>query len=146
MVSTKLVIYCLLVSGAFLLLVSLLLQKIEKLFFGKDKRFELSKKIPEQMIEKMDVAWFVTNYLMEFLFFVVIPSLSYSFFYVIFPLSGLRAAAIIVLTGLIMGALPLVMSLIVRIKFPMHYLLYLLLSYMIKFGGSLAIIGYLYTL
>lgn len=146
MVSTKLVIYCLLVSGIYLLLVSFLLQKIEQLFFGKGKLFELSKEIPEQMIEKMDFPWFITNFLMEFLFFAVIPSLSYSFFYVIFPLSGIRAAAIIVLTGLIMGALPLVMSLVVRIKFPMHYLLYLLLSYTIKFGGSLAIIGYLYTI
>ena len=83
---------------------------------------------------------------MEFLFFVTIPTVSYSFFYLIVPFSGIKAGMAATLFAFTLGAVPLVMSLSVRLKLPMQYLLFLLLSYLVKLGGSLAIIAYLYTL
>ena len=53
------------------------------------------------------------------------------------------ASALYVFT---LGAAPVLMGLSVRVKMPMSFLLFLLLAYLVKVGGTLAIIGYLYSL
>ena len=99
-----------------------------------------------EMLEKQDAGWFISNYIMEFLFYVAIPALSYAYFYIILPFEGARTGVIIALVALVFGALPTITGIIVRIKFSMPYIVFLLFSFLIKISGSLIIIGYLYSL
>ena len=139
MIQTKLLLYCFIGGGVTLFLLSLLLEFISK-------KLKLLDGIPNEMLEESSSAWFTLNYLMEFLFYVVIPSVGYSFFYLMFPFEGLRVGLAATLFALIMGAVPLVMVLSVRVKLPMAYLTFLLLSYFFKLASSMIVIGYLYSL
>jgi len=139
MISNTLVLYCFLAAGIYLLVISLLLEYTGKLL-------KITKDVPPMILEESGVGWFTMYFIMEFLFYVVIPTLGYSFLYVILPFEGIKAAMAAVLFALTLGAVPVVMGLSVRLKLPMVYLLFFLLSYFIKIGGSLIIIGYLYNL
>lgn len=139
MISNSLVLYCFLAAGIYLLLISFLLESTGKLL-------KVAKDVPSVILEESGLAWFTIYYIMEFLFYVVIPTLGYSFLYVILPFEGIKAAMAAVLFALTLGAVPVIMGLSVRLKLPMVYLLYFLLSYFVKIGGSLVIIAYLYNL
>lgn len=139
MINTTLLLYCFTGGGIALLLVSFIMEFISS-------KLKLLDGIPKEMLEESTTAWFTLNYLMEFLFYVVIPSVGYSFFYLMLPFEGLRVGLAASLFALIMGAVPLVMILSVRIKLPMAYLTFLLLSYFIKLIASMTVIGYLYSL
>jgi len=139
MISVKLMVYCMLAAGGYLLLFSLLYEKVGNIL-------GLTRGIPEQLLESTDLGWFVVNFIMELLFFVAIPALTYSFLYLILPLDGLRAGLAIALVAFVLGATPILMGLSLRIKISMPYLLYYLLGFLLKLGGSLVIIGYLYRL
>lgn len=137
--SYKLLVYCLVGSGFYLLITSGILWFLEiKIKFWRG--------MPEELLEDTGGAWFVINYIMEMLFYVIIPTIAYAFFYLVIPLGGVRAGIAVALIAFTLGAVPILMSLSVRVKLPMSYLLFMLLAYMIKLGGSLAIIGYLYAL
>ena len=138
-ISFELMLYCLVAGGVFLLLISFLLEAI-----GKGLR--ISRGIPSELIESTGWMWLAINYAMEFLFFVFIPTLAYSFLYLILPLSGIRAGMAGALFAFTLGALPALMGLTLRLKLSMPYLLYFLLGLLLKLGGALIIIGYLYTL
>jgi hypothetical protein len=72
--------------------------------------------------------------------------MAYSFFYFLIPLSGVRAGMAAALMAFGLGAVPTVMSISLRLRLPAPYLLYILLSVLIKLAGSLTIIAYLYSL
>lgn len=131
--------YCLFFGGIYLLLVNILWEFLSR-------KLNLHRGIPDEMIEKMGVGWLVTNYIMEFLFYVAIPAIGYSFFYLILPFEGIRAGLAAGLFALIMGAVPIVMVISVRLKLPLTYLTFTLFGYYVKLTGSLAIIGYLYIM
>lgn len=139
MINTTLLLYCFAGGGIALLLLSLLMEFISS-------KLKLLNGIPKEMLEESTPSWFILNYLMEFLFYVVIPSVGYSFFYLMLPFEGLRVGLAAALFALIMGAVPLVMVLSVRVKLPMAYLTFLLLSYFFKLIASMTVIGYLYSL
>ncbi|MFQ6007557.1 MAG: hypothetical protein ACE5K8_01265 [Candidatus Zixiibacteriota bacterium] len=139
MISVELVLYCLVVAGLYLLVLSALLE-----FIGK--KLGIPRGIPTELLEPIGVSWFLLSYVMELLFFVIIPTFAYSFFYVIVPLSGIRAGMAGALSAFTLGAVPALMGLSVRIKLSMLYLLYFLLGLLLKMGGTLTIIGYLYSL
>jgi len=139
MISMELLIYCF-VSGAVYLLA------VNGLFIYLENKIGVVDSIPESLREETGPGWFVTNYIMELLFFVAIPSMGYSFLYVILPLSGIRAGMAVGLVALTLGAVPLLMGLTVRLKLPMQYVLFSLLGYFVKLAGCLVIIGYLYAL
>ncbi|KAA3631240.1 MAG: hypothetical protein DWP97_13620 [Calditrichaeota bacterium] len=139
MINTKLLLYCFIAGGSYLFIISLIVEWVSM-------KLKLERGIPEQLLEKNTAAWFTLNYLMELLFFIVIPSVGYSFFYLVLPFEGMRAGLAASVFALIMGAVPIVMIFSVRVKFPMAYLTFLLLSYFLKLAGAMAIIGYLYTL
>ena len=139
MVSLKLMVYCLVSSGLYLLVVSILLDWFER-------RSGVAGSVPPELLERTGGAWFTVNFLMEMLFYVVIPTITYAFFYLVIPLSGVKAGMAAALVALALGGVPIIMTLSVRVKLSMRYLLFLLLSYLIKISGSLAIIGYLYSL
>lgn len=139
MISRELLIWCLGCGSAYLLGLSLLLDLAEK-------RLRLTEGIPAELVEGAGCAFFGMNFVMEALFYVAIPSTAYAFFYQLLPISGVRAGLAGALFAFVLGAAPLAMRLSVRLKLPMPYILFLLVSHLLKLGGSLAIIGYLYSL
>lgn len=139
MMSLSLLLYCLVCAGAYLLVLSLLLDFIEH-------KMKLSQGIPEPMIEPAGLGVSLVNFMMEFLFFVAIPTVVYSFFYFLIPLSGVKAGMAAALFAFVLGAAPAIMGLSVRVKLPMPYLSFMMLSLLLKLGGSLIIIAYLYNL
>jgi len=139
MISYKLMFYCFVVSGLYLLVISALLSLLEV-------KLKLAKGIPDDMLEKSNLAWFMMNFVMEMLFYVIIPTIVYGFFYVVIPLAGVKAGLAAALLAFLLGATPMLMGLSVKVKLPMPYVLYNLLSHFIKLAGSMALIGYLYSL
>jgi hypothetical protein len=126
-------------AGGYLLIVSLILDLTER-------GLNLTRGMPQELLESTGISWTLTNFVIELLFYVIIPTLGYSFFYLVIPLSGVRAGLGGALFAFLLGAAPTIMALSVRIKLPVPYLLFLLLAFLIKLGGCLAIVGYLYTL
>lgn len=139
MVSFELLMYCAVIGGIYLLVISLLFDFLER-------RLKLTAGIPKEMLEEEGCLWSAMNFFMEVLFYVIIPSVAYSFFYLILPLSGAKAGLGSALFAFILGAAPVGMRLSVRVKLPMSYILFVMLSHIVKLGGSLAIIAHLYTL
>ena len=139
MISTGLLVYCLIGGAGYLLIVELLMEYV-------GRRLRIVRGIPEELVEKSDWFGFITNLALEFLFFVLIPTMAYAFFFALIPLTGVRAGLAAALFAFTLGAAPTLIGLGMRIRLPMTYLLYLLLSLLIKLGGCLAIIGYLYAL
>jgi len=139
MISTKLLIYCMLTGAVYLFLISLLLE-----FFGK--RINAFRGIPREFAESGGSFWFTMNLTMELLLYVVIPSIAYSYFYILLPLSGIRTAVAGALFAFTLGAVPALMSLLNRTRLPVLMFAYLLLTMLLKLTGSLLIIGYLYQL
>ena len=139
MISYNLMFYCFAVSGVYLLVVSIVLGLVEV-------SLKLNRGLPKEMVEDSNLGWFIMNFVMEFLFYVVIPTLIFSFFYVVIPLSGIRAGLAAAVLAFLLGSTPVLMGLSVKIKLPMPLVLFGLLSHLIKLGGSMALIGYLYSI
>ncbi|MDF1543939.1 MAG: hypothetical protein P1R58_02415 [bacterium] len=137
--SIPLMIYCLVVAGVYLLLTSAILQWIEK-------KLKLAEPLPPELREETGFGWFMTNYIMEFLFYVTIPTMAYGFLYVVLPLEGIRAGIAATLVAFTLGAVPFTMGITLRVKLPVPLVMFSLLSLLIKLGGALALIGYLYAL
>ena len=138
MVPVRLLVLCLVSAGAYLAVVSVLLGWVER-------ALRLREMIPPALREETGVVWSMMNLLMEGLFFVVIPSLAFAFFYVVLPVTGVRAGLAAAVFAFTIGAAPALMGLAVRVRLPMTLVLFSLLSLFVKLGGSLAIIGYLYS-
>lgn len=139
MFSVKLIVYCILTAGLYLLAISFLLDFVER-------KLRLTRNIPEELVEPPALSWTLINFVMESLFFVVIPTLVYSYFYFVIPFIGVRAGLAAALFAFVIGIAPAIMGLSVRVKLPMPYLLFFLFSLLVKMSGSLALIGYLYSL
>lgn len=139
MISVELMLYCIIVGGVYLLALTAVLELI-------GRKLNISRGIPAELLEPAGWGWLALTYVMEFLFFVFIPTLAYSFLYLIVPLSGVRAGMAGALFAFTLGTVPALMGLSVRIKFSMLYLLYFLLGLLLKLAGALTIIGYLYSL
>ena len=139
MVSWKLIVYCIAAAGVWLFVASLLLDLIAR-------ALRLASSVPADLVEKTSPALTLANFVMELIFYVGIPTMAYSFFYFLIPLSGVRAGMAAALMAFGLGAVPTVMSISLRLRLPAPYLLYVLLSVLIKLGGSLSIIAYLYSL
>lgn len=139
MINKTLLFYALLSAGGYLLIISLLLEFVSK-------KLSLDKGLADELKEETGIGWFVMNFIMELLFYVAVPTIAYSFLYIILPFEGIKAGMATALLALVIGATPIVMGLSVRIKLPLPFLTFFLLSYFIKLAGSLVIIGYLYTL
>lgn len=139
MISTPLILWCILLSGIYLLVVSFVGEFIARLL-------KLDQEMPRQLMEETGLGFYSMNFVMETLFFVVIPTVGYSFFYLILPLSGVRIGMAAALLAFTLGAMPITVGLSVRLKLSMPWLLFQLFMLLVKLGGSLTIIGYLYSL
>jgi hypothetical protein len=139
MVSINLLMWCIGVGCVYLLLMSLLTDWLEK-------KLKVTHGIPQELIESGGCVFFIMNFVMETLFYIVIPAIGYGFFYMVLPFTGTRAGFAAALFAFVLGAAPLAMRLSVRLKLPMPYVLFLLSTHLLKLAGALAIIGYLYAL
>jgi hypothetical protein len=139
MISATLMLACVAAAGVYLLAVSIILQRIES-------SLGLAKGIPTELLETTGWVWTGFTFVMELMFYVVIPTLAYSFFYVVMPFSGVRAGIAAGLFAFVMGATPALMGLSVRVRLPMPYLLFLLLSVLLKVCGCMLLIAWLYAL
>lgn len=139
MISFDLLLYCFVAAGVYLLVVSLIHE-------WTGQRVKIDRYVPEVLREKMNLSWYLMNYLMDFLFFVAIPTFAFSFFQMVFPLSGTRIGVMVALLSFTLGMVPAFMGLSVRVKLPLPFLLYLLSGLFFKLSGAVIIIGYLYSL
>lgn len=138
-ISFKLLLYCLLFAGAYLLLIDLLWSKLEQYL-------PMPGSFPKDLIEPRDIGWFLSAFIIEFLFFVLMPAVVYGWFYTVIPFSGIKGGISVGLYLIFFGILPMVLLLLFRIKIPLVFMLYQLLGFLIKLIGAMAIIGYLYSL
>lgn len=139
MLSIRFILYCFLASGVYLLVMSLILEWIER-------ALKLRAGIPENMCERTGFGGVFSNFVLEAVFYVAIPTLVYSFFYFMIPFSGFRAGMAGTLFAFVLGTAPTVIGLSMRVKLPLPYLLFMMLSVLLKLGGSMMIIAYLYSL
>jgi hypothetical protein len=139
MISMELIAYCLVCGGIYLAVATVVLAMI-------GRWLNITKGVPGELLEEVNLGWYLANYVMEMLFFVAVPTLAYSFFAVILPLTGIRIGLAVALGAIILGAAPAIVGLAVRLRLPMPFLLYFLLGLTIKLAGALAIIGFLYSL
>ena len=139
MISMEQMLYCLAASGAYLLVVSLALDWVER-------KLQLTAALPAQLVEKTGFSWTLANFILELMFYAAMPSVIYGFFYYLLPFYGVRAGMASALFAFALGAAPAVIGLSLRIKLPTPFVFYTLLAFLVKLLGSLAIIGYLYTL
>ena len=99
MISMSLMLYCIVCAGTYLLLLSLLLDFVER-------RMKLTAALPAELLEATGVTWTFANFLMELLFYVAIPTIIYSFFYYLLPFYGVRAGLALGLFAFALGAAP----------------------------------------
>jgi hypothetical protein len=139
MISTELLLYCIGAGAVYLFLISLLLE-----FLGK--KLNVFRGFPAELIEATSAPWFIMNFTLEILLFVVIPSIAYSYFYMLLPLSGIRTGLAGALFSFALGAVPALVGLLVRTRLPVLMFSYLLLGILLKLAGAMILIGYLYQL
>lgn len=138
-VSFKLLGFCIVVGAVYLIILNFVWNRLEK-FIPTLKGF------PKELIEEKNTAWFVSNFIIEFIFFVLLPAIIYGWFYTVLPFSGLRGGVSVGLYLFLFGIIPVTTIIMFRIKIPAVYFLYLLVGMFFKVMGSMAIIGYLYSL
>lgn len=139
MISIQFILYCFLAAGLYLLVVSIILDWMER-------GLRLRAYMPQQLLERTGIGAVFSNFIMEALFYVAIPTLVYSFFYYLIPFSGLRAGMAGTLFAFVLGTAPTIMGLSMRVKLPLPYVLFMMLSVLLKLGGCMLIIAYLYHL
>ncbi|SYZ74659.1 membrane hypothetical protein [Candidatus Zixiibacteriota bacterium] len=138
-VSFELLGYCLLLGAIYLILVDL--------FWGwLESKAPLFGRFPRELIEPKTIGLFVSSFIIEFVFLVLLPAVVYGWFYIIIPFSGVRGGIAVALFLVMFGMLPLSILLLFRIRIPVVYVLFQLLGLTIKVSGVLVIIGYLYSL
>ena len=139
MISTELIVYCLVMGGAALLVVTFFYEWLGKVL-------KLTRDMPKELIEPTSPSWYLLNYVMEFLFLVAVPTFAYSIFVIALPLEGVRPALAAAVLAFTMGAAPTLLAISVRIKLSPTYLLFILVGVLLKLVAIMATIGYLYSL
>nr|MBN2277796.1 hypothetical protein [candidate division Zixibacteria bacterium] len=137
--SFKLLSYCLILGGAYLIIIDLIIGRLEK-------RVPLLGDFPRELVEDKNFAWYFYNFIVEFIFFVMMPAVIYDRFYTVMPFSGIRGGMAVGLFLFVFGMVPLAILHIFRIRIPAVFILYQLLGMMLRVIGTMTIIGYLYSL
>jgi len=138
-VSFELLGYCLLLGALYLLAVDFIWNLLES-------KAPLFSRFPKELIEPKNIGLFISSFIIEFIFFVLLPSVVYGWFYTIIPFSGIRGGVAVSLFLITLGMLPQSLLLLFRIRIPVVYVLFQLLGLTVKVLGVMIIIGYLYSL
>lgn len=135
----RLLLYCLLSGAAYLLIVDYLWSRLERVV-------PTFKDFPEDLVERKSLSWFFSSFIVEFIFFVLMPTVVYGWFYSVIPFSGARGGIAGALYLFFFGMIPLAMLILFRVRIPAVYILFKLVGLFFKVVGVGAIIGYLYSL
>ncbi len=138
----KLLLYCLAASALYLILIELALVKLEKLL----DCLGLWENYPTDLLRANKTGTRSWNLLTQFIAFSLAPTLAYSWFYLLLPFEGARSGVAVGLWAIALGAAPLAILLGSRLRLPLPALAFYVLGHLIKLCGSLAIIGYLFSL
>ncbi|HHI02678.1 MAG TPA: hypothetical protein ENL22_04070 [candidate division Zixibacteria bacterium] len=138
-VSFKLLGYCFAIGAVYLIIMNFIWNRLEKYI-------PVMRGFPKDLVEQKNPAWFVSNFIIEFIFFVLLPAIIYGWFYTVLPFSGLRGGLSVGLYLFLFGIVPVATIIMFRIKIPALYFLYLLVGLFFKVMGAMIIIGYLYSL
>ena len=84
MISFHLMLAALLYAGLALLVIELIIHLVER-------KLNLLRTLPADMLEESTAGFFVSKYIMQLAFLVVVPTVAYSWFYMVVPLYGIRA-------------------------------------------------------
>lgn len=128
-------------GGVYLLLVELALSPIERAL----NRAGLWDDFPERLRKDKRPLNF-NDYITQVALFVAAPAALYSWMYLMLPLEGARQGVAIALWTVLIGGAPVGFLLGSRARIPAAALVYLLLTLLIKLAGSLAILGYIFSL
>lgn len=139
MISLDLMITSLLWAGGALFI-------FELIWYLLETRLDLLHKIPAGLLEETGVGYFISKFIMQFAFLVVVPTAAYSWFYVMLPFYGIRAGMAVGLILFILGIMPFTVAILMRVKLPVSYILFQLAGYLLKLLLIYGIIGYLYIL
>ena len=138
-VSFKLLGFCFIIGAVYILIIDFIWNKLENYV-------PTLRGFPKDLIEEKNAAWFVSSFIVEFIFFVLLPAVVYGWFYTVLPFSGVRGGIAVGLYLFLFGYIPLAVIVMFRIKIPAVYFLYQLLGMFIRVLGAMTIIGYLYSL
>lgn len=139
MINERLLLAALLWAGLALLI-------FELLWYLLEKRLTLLRKLPPQIIEDTGIGFFISKYIVQLAFLVVVPTVAYSWFYVLVPFYGVRAGVSMAIFLFVLGIIPFAITILMRIKLPLSFMLFQLSGYLIKIIIVYGIIAYLYTL
>ena len=118
----------------------------ELIWYFLEKRLALLKNMPAQIVEDTGLGFFISKYIMQLAFLVVVPAVAYSWFYVLVPFYGVRAGVSMAIFLFVLGIVPFAVTVLLRIKIPLSFMLFQLSGYLLKIVIVYGIIAYLYTL
>jgi len=139
MISFPLLVASLFWAGTALLVIELVLYYIEK------KIFRLQQ-LPGELLEETGIGYFISRYIMQLAFLVAVPTVAYSWFYVLVPFYGVRAGVGMAIFIFVLGLIPFSVSVLMRIKLPLAFVLFHMAGHLLKMIIVYGIIAYLYIL
>ena len=139
MISFDLLLTSLVWTGAALLL-------FEAAWYMLEKKLALLNKLPPELLESIGLGYFVSKFIMQYAFLVVVPTAVYSWFYTMIPFYGVRAGMAVALALFVLGIMPFTVAILMRVKLPVSYVLFQLAGYLLKLLMVYGIIAYLYIL
>lgn len=141
-IPTELLLYCFGVGALYLFFIHWALSALERYL----SKMGLWGDFPESLLRPQGKFISFGDLTVQIALFVALPVGFYSWMYMLLPLEGMRAGVGIALWTAMVGALPLTVTLNLRTHLPGSALAFYLMSYIIKLAGTLAIIGYLFSL
>ena len=118
----------------------------ELLWFALEKKLALLKDLPRELLEETGIGFFVSKFIMQLAFLVAVPAVAYSWFYVLVPFYGVRAGVSMAVFIFILGLVPFSVSVLMRIKLPLAFVLFQMAGHLLKTIIIYGIIAYLYIL
>lgn len=131
---------------AALLWAGLALFVFELIWYFIEKKLGLLKNVPQQVLEETGLGFFISKYIMQLAFLVVVPAVAYSWFYVLVPFYGIRAGVGMAVFVFVLGIVPFAVTVLMRIKLPLSFMLFQMAGHLLKIIIVYGIIAYLYIL
>lgn len=139
MINQKLLLTALLWAGAALFI-------FEIIWYQVERRLKLLNHMPSQILEDTGPGFFISKFIMQLAFLVVVPTVTYSWFYVLVPFYGVRAGVAMAIFIFVLGVVPFAVTVLMRIKLPLSFMLFQMAGYLLKIIIVYGIIAYLYNL
>ncbi|MFQ5608095.1 MAG: hypothetical protein ACE5GA_09120 [Candidatus Zixiibacteriota bacterium] len=134
--------YCLVAGAIYLLLIDLVLTRVERIL----AHLGLWEKYPAELTRAFSGSSRLWNLATQFFLYALLPTLAYSWFYLLLPFEGPRSGIAIGLWTVALGAAPMAIYLGSRLRLPLPALVFFTFGHLVKLCGSLAIIGFLFSL